>query len=92
MITNGFKRKNVSQEYLIARKKQRNTILTIVPEPDDLDWAYVYNNEKLREFTKTSGITIFCKMQHFTYVAHITRLDNNFFSLPIIKNIPVTDR
>ena len=50
MITNGFKRKNVSQEYLIAQKKAKKSN-TIVPEPDDLDWAYVYNNEKLREIT-----------------------------------------
>ena len=83
MITNGFKRKNVSKEYLIARKKAKKSN-TIVPEPDDLDWAYVYNNEKLREITKTSGITNFCKMQHLKYVAHVTRLDNYYFQ----KQIP----
>ena len=76
MITNGFKRKNVPQEYLKAKNKAKNSNTTI-PEPDGLDWAYIFNNEKLRTITKTSNISSFCKIQHLKYIAHVTRLENN---------------
>ncbi|KAG1701329.1 Integrator complex subunit 11 [Nymphon striatum] len=47
MINNSFKRKNVPIEYLAARKQRKKKSSTTVPEPDDLDWAYVFNNDKL---------------------------------------------
>ncbi|KAG1648599.1 hypothetical protein GQR58_029711 [Nymphon striatum] len=34
-------------------KKIKKKSSTTVPEPDDLDWAYVFNNDKLREITNT---------------------------------------
>ena len=76
MITNGFKRKNVPREYLKVKKKAKNSNTTI-PEPDGLDWAFIFNNEKLRTITKTSNISSFYKIQHLKYIAHITRLENN---------------
>ena len=76
MVRNGFKRKNVPPEYLKAKKKAKNSNV-IVPEPDDLDWAYIFTNEKLLKVTKTSDITSFCKIQHLKYLAHVTRLENN---------------
>ena len=48
-----------------------------MPEPDDLDWAYIFENEKLREITKTTNISSFCKIQHLKYIAHVSRLENN---------------
>lgn len=83
MITNGFKRKNVPPEYLLARKKAKKSN-TIAPEPDDLDWAYVFNNDNLRTITKTSNITNFCKMQHLKYVAHVSRLGNDYFQKQLL--------
>ena len=76
MITNGFKRKNFPQEYLKAKKKAKNSNTTI-PEPDGLDWAYIFNNEKLCTITKTSNTSAFCKIQHLKYIAHVTRIENN---------------
>ena len=76
MVSNGFKRKNVPQEYLKARKKAKKTNRSL-PEPDGLDWAFVFSNEKLREITKTTDISSFCKMQHLKYLAHVTRLSND---------------
>ena len=67
----------------MARKKAKKS-KTLVPEPDDLDWAYVYSNEKLREITKTAGITNFCKIQHLKYVAHVTRLNNDSFQKQLL--------
>ena len=69
MITNGFKWKNVPLEYLKLRKEAKKSNTT-VHEPDDLNWAYVFNNEKLRT------INNMCKTQHLKYVAHATRLGN----------------
>ena len=76
MVNNGFKRKNVPPEYLKARKEAKKKNLTI-PEPDGIDWAYFYDNAALRSITKTTPIAAFCKIQHFKYIAHVTRLDNN---------------
>ena len=76
MVRNGFKRKNVPPEYLKAKKKAKNSNV-IIPEPEDLDWAYIFSNEKLLKVTKTSDITSFCKIQHLKYLAHVTRLENN---------------
>ena len=83
MTTSGFKRKNVPKEYLKARKKAKKS-KTSIPEPEDLNWAYVFSNEKLREITKTTGITNFCKIQHLKYVAHVTRLGNDYFQKQLL--------
>ena len=40
MINNGFKRKNVPKEYLLARNKAKKSNTTTAPEPDNIDWAY----------------------------------------------------
>ena len=63
-------------EYLKAKKEAKKTG-TIIPEPEGLDWAYLYDNETLGTITKTANISSFCKIQHLKYVAHITRLDNS---------------
>ena len=76
IISNGFKRKNVPQTYLKARKEAKKT-KTLVPEPDGLDWSYVFSNESLRNITKTTDISSFCKIQHLKYLAHVTRLSND---------------
>ena len=61
MVKGGFKRKNVP-------KVKENIKKT------DMDWAFVINNEKLREITKTTSIRSFCQIQHLKYIAHVTRL------------------
>ena len=76
MVKNGFKRKNVPPEYLKAKKLAKKSGVD-VPEPEGLDWAYMYSNENLRSITKTTNISSFCKIQHFKYVAHVTRLENS---------------
>ena len=76
MVRNGFKRKNVPPEYRKAKKEAKKSGNEI-PDPDGLDWAFVYDNEKLRSITKTSNISYFCKIQHLKYIAHVTRLDNS---------------
>ena len=83
MVTNGFKRKNVPVEYLKARKDAKKSNVT-VPEPDDLNWSFVYNNSQIRKITKTKNITNFCKMQHLKYIAHVTRLDNGSFQKQLL--------
>ena len=83
MIRNGFKRKNVPTEYLKAKKKAKNSNTTI-PEPEDLDWAYIFSNEKLHEITKTKNISSFCKIQHLKYIAHVTRLGNDSFQKQLL--------
>ena len=35
------------------------------------------SNEALREITKTTEIKNFCDMQHFKYIAHVTRRENS---------------
>ena len=67
-MTKGYKRKNVPPEYLKAKKEAKKTG-TIIPEPEGLDWAYLYDNETLRTITKTTNISSFCKIQHLKYVA-----------------------
>ena len=76
MVSNGFKRKNVPPEYLMARKKAKKSNINI-PEPDGLDWAFVFSNENLRQITKRKSLTSFCKIQHLKYIAHVTRLENS---------------
>ena len=83
MVNNGFKRKNVPTEYLKARKDAKKKNLTI-QEPEDLDWAYFYDNATLRSITKTTSISSFCKIQHFKYIAHVTRLENNSLQKQIL--------
>ncbi len=85
MISNSFKHKNVPTEYLKARKKAKSKdAKQNVPKPDDLDWSYVYTNKQLEIITKTSKITDFCKLQHYKYVAHVTRLENNSLQKQIL--------
>ena len=79
MITNGFKCKNVPKDYLKYKEAKVN-----VAKPDDLDWSYVYTNEQLETITKTTKITDFCKIQHYKYVAHVTRLENNSLQKQIL--------
>ena len=55
MVCNGFKRKNVPPEYLKARKKAKKSNT----EPDSLDWAFTFSNEKLPSITKTKNISSF---------------------------------
>ena len=83
MIANGFKRKNVPVEYLKAKKDAKKSN-QIVPEPDDLDWSFLYNNTTLRTITKTKSIPSFCKLQHLKYIAHVTRLDNDSFQKQLL--------
>ena len=93
LSTTALNEKNVPQEYLKARKAAQKSNTTVL-EPDDLNWAYVFSNEKLHTITKTCNITYFCKIQHLNYVAHVTRLDNcsfkkKYFSRVNTKNMPV---
>ena len=60
MVANGFKRKNVPVEYLKARKDAKKSNVT-VPEPDDLNWSFVYNNNQLRTKQKQRTSQIFVK-------------------------------
>ena len=94
IVANGFKHKNVLVEYLKESKDAKKSNVT-VPEPDDLNWSFVYNNSQLQTKTKTKNITMFCKIQHLKYIAHVTRLDNgsfknNSFSPVNLNDIPVT--
>ena len=81
IVANGFKHKNVLVEYLKESKDAKKSNVT-VPEPDDLNWSFVYNNSQLR--TKTKNITMFCKIQHLKYIAHVTRLDNGSFQKQLL--------
>ena len=83
MVSNGYKRKNVPVEYLKAKKEAKKSKV-VVPEPDDLDWSFVYNNEQLRTITKTKDIQNFCKLQHLKYIAHVTRLDNDSYQKQLL--------
>ena len=76
MVANGYRRKNVPAEYLKAKKNAKKSG-EIVEEPDDLDWAYFYDNTTLRTITNTTNISSFCKIQHLKYLAHVTRLENS---------------
>ena len=58
-------------------KKAAKKYGEIVEEPDDLDWAYFYDNTTLRKITNTTNISSFCKIQHLKYLAHVTRLENS---------------
>ena len=66
MVKGGFSRRNAPKN-----KKDK-----LIPE-EEIDWSYKLSNEKIREITKTNGIKLFCDMQHFKYIAHVTRLENN---------------
>ena len=54
MVAHGFKRKNVSLEYL-EQKRSKPKHATDILEPVDLDWAFVYSNNDLENITKTSN-------------------------------------
>ena len=85
MITNCFKRKNAPKDYQKARKKAKyKETKDNVAKSDNLDWSYVYTNEKLETITKTNKITDFCKIQHYKYVGHVTRLENNSLQKQIL--------
>ena len=85
MINNGFKRKNVPKDYLKARKKAKyKEAKENVAKPDDSDWSYVYTNEQLETITKTTKVDDFCKIHHYKYVAHVTRLENNSLQKQIL--------
>ena len=58
-------------------KKAAKKTGEIVPEPEGLDWAYIFDNDKLREITKSTNISSFCRIQHLQYIAHVTRLEND---------------
>ena len=47
-------------EYLKAKKLAKKSGVD-VPEPEGLDWAYMYSNENLRSITKTTNIPLFVK-------------------------------
>ena len=85
MISNGFKHKNVPKDHLKARIKAKyKEAKENVAKPDDLDWSYVYTNEQLETITKTTKVADFCKIQHYKYVAHVTRLENNSLQKQIL--------
>ena len=85
MVTNGFKRKNVSKAYLNERKKAKSKkTKQDIPVPDDVDWAFLFSNKQLELITKTSNITNFCKTQHLKYLAHVTRLGNDSYQKQIL--------
>ena len=52
LVKNG--RKNAPLEYLKSGKEAKETNTT-VPEPDDLNWAYVFNDEKLRTIIRATS-------------------------------------
>ena len=79
MVTNGYRRKNVPDEYLQAKKLNSNP-----PEPENLDWSYVYSNSDLEKITKTRGISNFCKCQRLKYIAHLSRLPNDSFQKQVL--------
>ncbi len=74
--------KNVPPE--IRKAKHKSITNEPGPEPEDLDWAYIYSNKDLITITKTFKISHFCKIQHYKYIAHVTRLDNNSFQKQIL--------
>ena len=77
MVTNGYRRKNVPDEYLQAKKLNLNP-----PEPEN--WSFVYSNNDLEKITKTAGISNFCKSQHLEYIAHVSRRTNDSFQKQVI--------
>ena len=60
IIAHGFKRKNVTLEYL-KEKRSNPKSATDTLEPVDLDWAFVYTNNDLENITKTTTSPIFVK-------------------------------
>ena len=86
MISNRFKRKNVPPDYLKAKKAAKKTG-EIVPEPEGLDWAYIFDNNKLCEITKTTNTTSFCRIQYLKYIAHVTRLNNDSLQKQLLFSI-----
>ena len=54
------------------------------PKSDDLDWSYIFSNDKLIKITKTAYIVDFCKTQHLKYIAHVTRLGNDSYKKQIL--------
>ena len=66
MVKGGFSRTN-------APKNKKDMI---IPK-EEIDWAYKFSNENIREITKSSSIKAFCEKQHLKYIAHVTRLSNN---------------
>ena len=80
MIEDGFKRRNVTIQCCkeVERStKSQNEMEADTATPNDLDWSYIFSNDRLRTITKTLNIAIFCKKQHIQYIALTTRLGNN---------------
>ena len=74
-----FKGKNIPLAYLKAKRSKPDT-----PEPDDLDWSYVFTNNQLEQISKTSSISICLKTQRLKYIAHFTRLTNDSLQKQIL--------
>ena len=66
MVKGGYARRN-------APKSQKDKS---IPE-EEIDYSYKLSNKDIMSITKTNGIKDFCDMQHFKYIAHVTRLNNN---------------
>ena len=64
--------------WTIKQKRSNPKSVTDILKPVDLDWAFVYTNNVLDNITKTTSIFNFCKTQHLKYIAHATRLSNDF--------------
>ena len=65
-------------------KNLKNNTNDDIPKPDDLDWSYIFSNNKLTQITKTTNIVDFCKTQHLKYIAHVTTLGNDSYQKQIL--------
>ena len=71
----GFLRRMVKGGFSRANAPMNKKDLSIPVE--EIDWAYKFSNENIREITKSSCIKAFCEKEHLKYIAHVTRLGNN---------------
>lgn len=79
LIHKGFERINIppSRRRRGSRRSRRSENDTEEIETDeDLDWRFLYNNEKVYQMTNSDLIRTYCQIQHLKYIAHITRLPN----------------
>ena len=65
------------KEYLLQKQKSHEEAQTENENEEDLDWRYLYSNEKIFEITNSDPIKDFCQIQHLEYIAHVTRLPNS---------------
>ena len=42
-------------------------------DPDQYDWGYVVNNQRLKEITKTKSITEYYEMEQIKWIAHCNK-------------------